>query len=167
LDTLILYESPTIPFIENDSLQGQLFASNTSSFSQWYFNGAPLFGQNSNLLPVLQTGLYHLLSINEQGCFQSSDTLYIEMNSANTQAINSDHFQLILDPNAQTLLIENPESLIGADFSIWHLDGRMISTWKSEQRKEIHSIAGLSQGIYIVHCTQGNQKQAQRFVMRR
>jgi hypothetical protein len=23
----------------------------------------------------------------------------------------------------------------------------------------------LSQGIYIVHCTKGNQKQAQRFVM--
>jgi hypothetical protein len=164
-DTLLLYDSPSTPFIENDSLQGQLFASNTSSFTQWYFNGAALIGQNSNLLPVLQTGYYHLLSINEQGCFQSSDTLFIEMNTANLQTVHSDEFKIILDATTQTLNIEHHESLVGADFSILHLDGRLVSHWKSEQTKEIHSIAGLSQGIYIVHCTKGNQKQAQRFVM--
>ncbi len=165
LDTLLLFEGPDIPNIENDSLQGQLFASNTSSFTQWYFNGAPLIGQNSNLLPILQTGYYHLLSINEQGCFQSSDTLYIEMNTASLQIVNSAEFHLYLDPNSQTLNIDLNESLIGADFSILHLDGRLVSRWKSEQAKEMHSITGLSQGIYMVHCTKGNQKQAQRFVM--
>jgi hypothetical protein len=165
LDTLLLFEGPDIPNIENDSLQGQLFASNISSFTQWYFNGAPLIGQNSNLLPILQTGYYHLLSINEQGCFQSSDTLYIEMNTANLQTVNSAEFHLYLDPNSQTLNIDLNESLIGADFSILHLDGRFVSRWKSEQAKEMYSIAGLSQGIYMVHCTKGNQKQAQRFVM--
>jgi hypothetical protein len=165
LDTLLLFEGPDIPNIENDSLQGQLFASNTSSFTQWYFNGAPLIEQNSNLLPILQTGYYHLLSINEQGCFQSSDTLYIEMNTASLQIVNSAEFHLYLDPNSQTLNIDLNESLIGADFSILHLDGRLVSRWKSEQAKEMHSITGLSQGIYMVHCTKGNQKQAQRFVM--
>jgi hypothetical protein len=162
-DTLLLYESPITPIIVNDSLQGQLFASNTSSFTQWYFNDTPLFGQNSNLLQVLQTGYYHLLSINEQGCFQSSDTLFIEMNTANLQTVNSDEFKISLDQNAQTINIELHESLVGADFSILHLDGRLVSRWKSEQTKEMHSIAGLSQGIYIVHCTKGGQQHEQRF----
>jgi hypothetical protein len=114
---------------------------------------------------VLQSGYYHLLSINEQGCFQSSDTLFIEMNTANLQTVYSDEFKIILDPTTQTLNIEHHEFLVGADFSILHLDGRLVSCWKSEQTKEMHSIAGLSQGIYIVHCTKGNQKQAQRFVI--
>jgi hypothetical protein len=165
LDTLLLYESPVIPFIVNDSSQGQLFAGNTNSFTQWYFNGAPLIGQNGHLLPVLQTGYYHLLSINEQGCFQSSDTLFIELNTANLQTINLDDFQLILDLNTHTLLIEIQESLIGADFSMWNLDGRLISSWRSEQKNEIHSLAGLAQGIYIVHCTKGAQQQEKRFVL--
>jgi hypothetical protein len=165
LDTLQLYESPSTPLIENDSLQGQLFASNTSAYSQWYFNGAPLIGQNSTLLPVIQSGYYHLLSINEQGCFQSSDTLFIELNAAHIQAVNEDFFQLILDPNAQTLCFEIPAALIGADISIWHLDGRLISSWRCEQKNEMLSVAGLSQGIYIVHCTKGAQQQEQRFVL--
>ena len=164
-DTLLLYESPTIPWIENDSVQGTLSAVNTSSYLQWHLNGTALIGQNSNPLSVPQTGYYHVLSINEHGCFQSSDTLFIELNSANTQAINAAYFKLILDPNAHTLNIETQESLIGAALSIWNLDGRLLSSWRSEQKNEIHSIAGLSNGIYIVQCTKGAQQLEQRFVL--
>jgi hypothetical protein len=40
LDTLQLYESPNTPFIENNSLQGQLYASNTLGLSYPYDSGA-------------------------------------------------------------------------------------------------------------------------------
>jgi hypothetical protein len=74
-------------------------------------------------------------------------------------------FKLIHDPNTQTLLIELPASLIGANFSIWNLDGRLISSWRCEQKNEMLSVAGLSQGIYIVHCIKGAQQQEQRFIL--
>jgi hypothetical protein len=48
---------------------------------------------------------------------------------------------------------------------MWNLDGRLISSWRSEQKNEIHSVAGLAQGIYIVHCTKGAQQQEKRFVL--
>jgi hypothetical protein len=87
------------------------------------------------------------------------------MNTAYTQTINPAQFELIHDPNAQTLSFEIPASLIGADISIWHLDGRLISSWRCEQNNEMLSVAELSQGIYIVHCTKGAQQQEQRFVL--
>jgi hypothetical protein len=156
--TLTLFESPVIPFIVNDSLQGQLFAGNTNSFIQWYFNGAPLIGQNGHLLPVLQTGYYHLLSINEQSCFQSSDTLFINVDFA---AVNDDNsasasFHLTIDQLTKQLSIELEPELVGAQIELWQIDGRLIDAWKSVQTIENYPIDLLSGGIYLVKLSKGN-----------
>jgi hypothetical protein len=166
-DTLLLYESPTIPWIENDSVQGTLSAVNTSSYLQWYLNGTALIGQNSNLLSVPQTGYYHVLSINEHGCFQTSDTLFIELNTAEIPTQNSLGFQLIIDELTENLRIKLDANFVGAQISIWQLDGRLIHKWKAEQQTESYSITSFKSGIYLVRVSKGaNQREKKIAIIR-
>jgi hypothetical protein len=156
--TLTLFESPLVPILQNDSTLQQLLAINTSSYLQWYWNGGPLLGQNNNSLNVQESGYYHVLSINQHGCAQSSDTLFINVDFA---AINDDNsasasFHLTIDQLTKQLSIELEPELVGAQIELWQIDGRLIDAWKSVQTIENYPIDLLSGGIYLVKLSKGN-----------
>lgn len=156
--TLTLFESPLVPILQNDSTLQQLLAINTSSYLQWYWNGAPLLGQNNNSLNIQESGYYHVLSINQHGCAQSSDTLFITVDLAAVEDNNSAgaSFHLTIDQLTNQLSIEIEPELVGAQIELWLIDGRLIDAWKSVQTIENYPIDLLSNGIYLVKLSKGN-----------
>lgn len=46
---------------------------------QWFMNGNPIAGANTNTLVVTQPGAYSLSAVNEFGCETMSDSLYLEV----------------------------------------------------------------------------------------
>ena len=156
--TLTLFESPLVPILQNDSTLQQLLAINTSSFLQWYWNGGPLLGQNNNSLNVQESGYYHVLSNNQHGCAQSSDTLFITVDLAGVEDNNSAgaSFHLTIDQLTKQLSIELEPELVGAQIELWQIDGRLIDAWKSVQTIENYPIDLLSGGIYLVKLSKGN-----------
>jgi hypothetical protein len=156
--TLTLFESPLVPILQNDSTLQQLLAINTSSYLQWYWNGAPLLGQNNNSLNLQESGYYHVLSINQHGCAQSSDTLFITVDLAAVEDNNSAgaSFHLTIDQLTKQLSIEIEPELVGAQIELWLIDGRLIDAWKSVQTIENYPIDLLSNGIYLVKLSKGN-----------
>ena len=156
--TLTLFDSPLVPILQNDSTLQQLLAINTSSYLQWYWNGAPLLGQNNNSLNLQESGYYHVLSINQHGCAQSSDTLFITVDLAAVEDNNSAgaSFHLTIDQLTKQLSIEIEPELVGAQIELWLIDGRLIDAWKSVQTIENYPIDLLSNGIYLVKLSKGN-----------
>jgi hypothetical protein len=156
--TLTLFDSPLVPILQNDSTLQQLLAINTSSYLQWYWNGAPLLGQNNNSLNLQESGYYHVLSINQHGCAQSSDTLFITVDLAVVEDNNSAgaSFHLTIDQLTNQLSIEIEPELVGAQIELWLIDGRLIDAWKSVQTIENYPIDLLSNGIYLVKLSKGN-----------
>ena len=162
--TLTLFESPLVPILQNDSTLQQLLAINTSSYLQWYWNGAPLLGQNNNSLNLQESGYYHVLSINQHGCAQSSDTLFITVDLAAVEDNNSAgaSFHLTIDQLTNQLSIEIEPELVGAQIELWLIDGRLIDAWKSVQTIENYPIDLLSNGIYLVKLSKGNVVKASK-----
>ena len=158
IDTLTLYESPEVPALQHDSTIQELTAIQTSTYLQWYRNGMPLLGQNQNSINLEESGYYHLLTVNQYGCAQSSDTLFINVDFA---TVNDDHsssasFHLTIDQPTKQLRFEVKPELIGAQIELWQIDGRLIDAWKSVQTVENYSIDHLSNGIYLVKLSKGN-----------
>jgi hypothetical protein len=162
--TLTLFDSPLVPILQNDSTLQQLLAINTSSYLQWYWNGAPLLGQNNNSLNLQESGYYHVLSINQHGCAQSSDTLFITVDLAAVEDNNSAGacFHLTIDQLTKQLSIEIEPELVGAQIELWLIDGRLIDAWKSVQTIENYPIDLLSNGIYLVKLSKGNVVKASK-----
>ena len=99
-----------------------------------------------------------MLSINEQSCFQSSDTLFINVDFA---AVNDDNsasasFHLTIDQLTKQLSIELEPELVGAQIELWQIDGRLIDAWKSVQTIENYPIDLLSGGIFLLKLSKGN-----------
>jgi hypothetical protein len=54
---------------------------------------------------------------------------------------------------------------VGAQISIWQLDGRLIYKWKAEQQTESYSITSFKSGIYLVRVNKGATQREKKIVI--
>lgn len=74
-DTIHVYGYPTIPIIQYNSTTHILNTVDLGFNYQWYFNESPISGATNVAYQVTQSGVYHVIAINETGCVSFSDTL--------------------------------------------------------------------------------------------
>lgn len=74
VDTVHISGFPAIPTVAWDSIPHTLSANDLGDSYQWYFNGSPITGATDTSHIVLNSGLYHLVAINANGCVSFSDT---------------------------------------------------------------------------------------------
>lgn len=74
IDTVHISAFPTIPTVTWDSIAHTLYANDLGDNYQWYFNGGPVVGATDTSHVVQNSGLYHLVAINLNGCVSFSDT---------------------------------------------------------------------------------------------
>jgi Secretion system C-terminal sorting domain len=75
IDTIEVYGYPGVPNIYYDSLQHTLHTDSSQFGLQWYFNGSPILGANTDTCGVWLSGDYFVVSINQWGCAAFSDTV--------------------------------------------------------------------------------------------
>lgn len=74
-DTIQVFSIPSAPNI--DSLGLQLWTDSLVLTLQWYQNGNALLGEINDSLLVSESGDYCVVSTTPEGCFSTSDTLFI------------------------------------------------------------------------------------------
>ena len=74
-DTIHVFGVPGTPNI--DFLGAQLWTDSLGFSLQWYQNGSSLLGETNGSLLAPASGSYFVLSTTPEGCFSSSDTLFI------------------------------------------------------------------------------------------
>ena len=74
-DTVHVYGYPPIPLVSYDSPSHTLSTPDLGYGYQWYFNDSPISGATTTSYVVPQSGVYHVIAINNTGCVSFSDTL--------------------------------------------------------------------------------------------
>lgn len=74
-DTVHVYGYPPTPIVSYDSPLHTLSTPDLGYGYQWYFNDSPISGATSTSYVVPQSGVYHVIAINNTGCVSFSDTL--------------------------------------------------------------------------------------------
>ena len=74
IDTVHISGFPAIPTVTWDSIPHTLTSNDLGDNYQWYFNGSPIAGAIDTTHIVQNSGYYHLVAINANGCVSFSDT---------------------------------------------------------------------------------------------
>lgn len=74
VDTVSVSGYPVVPTVTWDSIPHTLTSTDLGDSYQWYFNGSPITGATDTAHVVQNSGYYHLVAINGNGCVSFSDT---------------------------------------------------------------------------------------------
>jgi hypothetical protein len=138
VDTVHVYGYPPVPVINYNSSTNVLSTPDLGYSYQWYLNNSPLSGATNTEYSVFQSGVYHVVAINQTGCVSFSDTLtavYCDPDIIPEIAANQSGDSLVA-------------SQIPLGYSIqWFLDNTPISGASND------SLLLVSSGIYSVSIT--------------
>jgi PKD repeat protein len=121
-DTIQVFNIPSSPNI--DSLGLQLWTDSLNLTLQWYQNGNALLGETSDSLLVSESGDYCVVSSTLEGCFSTSDTLFI--------VVCDSVFSPSITQNGHLLYTDTSSYLIQ-----WYQDGLPISGGTSQLLQNI------------------------------
>jgi hypothetical protein len=118
VDTVHVYGYPPVPSVNYDNATFVLSTPDLGYSYQWYINDSPISGATNPNYTIYQSGVYHVVAINQTGCVSFSDTLTA----------------VICDPDIIPGIDVNTsgDSLIATDVPIgyniqWYLDGNAIA----------------------------------------
>jgi hypothetical protein len=74
-DTVHVYGYPPTPIVSYDSPTHTISTPDLGYGYQWYFNDSPINGATTTSYVVPQSGVYHVIAINNTGCVSFSDTM--------------------------------------------------------------------------------------------
>lgn len=74
-DTVHVYGYPSDPIIQFSTVDHTLTTDDLGFSYQWYFNDSPIGGATDTFYVVTQSGVYHVIAINQTGCVSFSDTM--------------------------------------------------------------------------------------------
>ena len=75
VDTIHVYGYPADPVIAYDNQTNIINTPDLGLSYQWYLNNSPINGATNPEYTVYQSGVYHVVAINTNGCVSFSDTL--------------------------------------------------------------------------------------------
>lgn len=74
-DTVIVYGYPAVPLVSYNIASNVLSTTDLGLAYQWYLNESPINGATNATHTVTQSGVYHVIAINQYGCVSFSDTV--------------------------------------------------------------------------------------------
>ncbi|HUM45372.1 MAG TPA: T9SS type A sorting domain-containing protein [Chitinophagales bacterium] len=121
-DYITVYPTPPLPVITQDAY---VLTSSPAFSYQWLLNTVNIPGATNQSYTVLQSGLYTVLTSNEQGCISSSDW-YVSITGTDDLAINSS-VSIYPNPSAGSFVVElNKDVSEETDISITNAIGQVI-----------------------------------------
>ncbi len=140
----------SVPPPPSVTVSGNVLITDSPFILQWYLNGIPLAGQNSNTLEAPTDGVYTVSATNNEGCSALSESFTIITGIENTV---SEEFRIYPNPATDYLVIENMfNSQWKAELS--DASGRKINMQDlNTGNLKVVSFRNLSAGIYFVRIS--------------
>jgi len=131
---------------------------------QWYQNGFPMVGANSNSLLVTTTGAYYVRVANSSNCSDTSNTIVIT--SVGIEEIKPDKIKIYPQPSKGIFTVEMPELNTDCTIKINNLLGVevpiRVTSQNGKQRVELQH---KQPGIYFLTIQQGARQLSQKIVI--
>ena len=151
--------------VEINQSGNQLSCSNEMSFDvQWYLDGEPIFGANSNEFIAVDPGAYSIELTDEFGCVYKSD----ELSYSTADLYNYQNFSLNVFPNPGkslvNLTIDNPDRS-KVYFTLSDLQGRDIIQSIFDTESFQFDVSNFNSGIYMITVRVKNSSQSLRLLV--
>lgn len=154
-----VYENPEKPTVSLDQ-DGITLESTLESSYQWYMNDQMLSGETQQYLLAQESGAYHVVVSNEEGCTSSSDPIDVEIVvTGQTNELTSDDISVYPNPNDGVFYLDI-SSNTSKSFEITvhdpiHEFGKVFSEKVIGNQTLKLNLDNLTSGIYIIKITDG------------
>ena len=130
---------------------------------QWYRNDAPIPNAHDRTLVADQSGYYHVRVFNAHGCYENSDTIAFNLKNE-TERLATIYPNPALD-FAQLIIHQEAEYI---RYQITDRIGKTVAVNRIDQPQRFIpieiNVSGLSDGIYFIQVTDGQQSETIRFL---
>lgn len=150
--TVSVYPAPSVSI----SVNGDTLSSYDAVTYQWYLNGSPINGANSNIHVAAQSGSYAVLVTDTNGCEATSTTISVVTGINDLQDESGIHIYPNPNTDAKWQLAVGSE-WVGSMAEVLDATGRVI--FKSEirnQKSKIKPVTDVPSGVYWLRLTSSN-----------
>lgn len=138
-----------LPII-TEVLTGTLGTTGSANDSyQWFINGNPISGANSQYYSPLFSGDYSVVVTNVNGCTANSSVFSYQASVGMNELFEN---EVVLYPNPadEVISVFVTESLVGEDYVLIDLNGKSIQKGTLEQKNSEINIKELKSGTYLL-----------------
>lgn len=147
------------PIVPNVTLDGNILQVNFTGNIQWFLDGLPIDTAQSQMLTVLNSGIYSVQLDYPGDCIDPAMSIPISISIENIELTTNSELQLSVLNNK--LLISNAPS--GSVFNLYAIDGKLIKSG------EIHSkyieVEPLNAGLYILQLQADNKSSVKKLMV--
>ncbi len=151
--------SPSTFYCIGDSV---LLTGSSGGSSQWYLNGSPIPGANSNTYYASSPGVYNMTKTNLQGCSDSSavGTTVVSDPCVGIKEIGNNSFSFYPNPASTHLTIDSKTAIIRLE--IIDITGKTIKSFTP--KNNTINVADIPSGIYFIKLIGENNTVSKKFV---
>lgn len=140
-----VFANPYKPTITHDGL---ILSSSSESNNQWYLNGTPIPGANSQTFTAINSGSYQVGVSYGNGCVSMSDIASIITTEIDITSKN--RLKVYPNPTTDYIIIEG---ITNANIEIFNLQGQIIKNVNTISNKSNIDISNIPNGIYSIRIT--------------
>lgn len=165
VDTVHISGYPAIPTVTWDSIPHTLTSTDLGDSYQWYFNGGPIVGATSTTHIVQNSGYYHMVAINANGCVSFTDTtlaiycdtVFVPQTTVNAQGniilLNAGNSDVQWNLDGAPLLDDTLDvcvPVVGGDYTVTLIDEYGCSSTSAPQTitLSLDQLSGLNWQLY-------------------
>jgi len=139
---IVISQAPPVPVIQ---VQDNVLTISAQGIIQWFFNGQPLLGENSNSLSMTETGDYYV-TVSQNGCSSASEPYYFSVSAIGP--VSASNIAFYPNPANDWIQIAN-QNLSVSNYEIVDGTGRLVLSGNLNHLQTI-SIKELAAGLYFI-----------------
>jgi hypothetical protein len=147
------------------TVNGLVLTSSVSSSYQWYTNGGPIAGANSQSYTATQTGYYHVCTTDFDQCKICSDSVFISTTGL-TSVPHSGYFNVYPNPADGRITIECKTEMSNGTIAVFAATGQLVYktllTTPGMQELDLN----VPDGIYILKIESEESTFIQRLLIK-
>lgn len=148
-----------LPEITAETMENEVILSiESGSNIQWYLDGEALEGANELTHTAVETGIYTVSIVDENGCNLESEGFILETLSGSFQEGESE-INAFPNPFSDYLQISSSKSTRTISYNIYNVAGKSLKsgTLNPKSQNEIRDLGNLKPGVYVLELLRANQ----------
>ena len=141
---------------------GSSFQTGSYNSYQWYMNGAPIVGANSQIYTPPFNSLYFVVVTDNMGCRDTSNMIGLSVGVNETSPVYS--FSIYPNPVINELNILFDIVLYNAIARIYNVEGIEVKQILIDKNTNPIDVSDLANGIYTINITKATYSKSYRFI---
>ncbi len=146
-----------------------LLSSDAATSYQWYYNGNPIAGANSQTYVADSSGTYRVEAFNADGCSGMSNSITVVLATNTVENISAQNsFTIYPNPNKGEFVLKFFENEKGeCQLKVYDIGGRLVfeNSFSVMKQQIPISLNTLEKGVYFISVEMNNRKEVHKLLI--